>query len=107
MTARHLALKPRQRAFVAAVAGGASLAEAARQADYAPRSARQTGSALMKQTAIVAAVERRRQGGYTGEPPITSDPIVFLTWCMNDPEFVGMSERIKAASVLMAYRRKD
>ncbi len=95
-------LKPRQRAFVDGANRGLSLAAAARQAGYAAGSARQTGSRLMQHPAIIEALERRR-AGYTGEPPITDDPREFLIWCMNDPELLGMRERIAVASFLMAF----
>jgi hypothetical protein len=96
-------LKPRQRAFVDGVYRGLSLAAAARQAGYAAGSARQTGSRLMQHPYIIEALERRR-AGYTGEPPVTADPREFLIWCMNDPELLGMRERIAVASFLMAWR---
>lgn len=94
-------LKPRQRAFVDAVHGGATLASAARAAGYAASSARQTGSRLMQHPAIIAALERRR-AGYTGQPPVTDDPRAFLTWCMNDCEMLSLRERIGVAAYLMA-----
>ena len=102
MTPRHR-LKPRQRAFVDGVHRGLTLAEAARQAGYAASSARQTGSRLAQHPAIIAALERRR-AGYTGEPPVTKDPRVFLTWCMSDPEALGLVDRIRVAAFLMAWR---
>ncbi|GAO20488.1 hypothetical protein HF896_05350 [Alicycliphilus denitrificans] len=95
-------LKPRQRAFVDAVHGGATFAAAARAAGYAAGSARQTGSRLMQHPAIIEAMERRQQG-YNPEPPVTDDPREFLIWCMNDPELLSLRERIGVAAFLMAF----
>lgn len=96
-------LKPRQRAFVDGVYRGLSLAAAARAAGYAAGSARQTGSRLAQHPAIIAALERRQQG-YNPEPPVTDDPRQWLLWAMNDPELLGLRERIAVASFLMAWR---
>lgn len=100
---RRRSLNVRQKAFVTAVTAGASLAEAARQAGYAASSARQTGSRLMKRPNIIAALERRR-AGYTGSPPVGAAPREFLLWAMNDPEALGMGDRIRLAAFLMHYR---
>lgn len=95
-------LKPRQRRFVDAVHGGATLAAAAREAGYAASSARQTGSRLMQHPVIIEALERRRTG-YNPEPPVTDDPRAFLLWIMNDPEMLGMRERVGVAAFLTAF----
>ncbi|WP_049791314.1 hypothetical protein [Alicycliphilus denitrificans] len=96
-------LKPRQRAFVDAVHGGATFAAAARAAGYAAGSARQTGSRLAQYPAIIEALARRR-AGYNPEPPVTDDPRQFLIWAMNDVETLSVRDRIGVAAFLMACR---
>lgn len=94
-------LLPRQRKFADGIAAGLSGAEAARQAGYSAGRAKATAHRLKHNPAVQAAIERRLNG-YDPHPQF-DDPLQFLLWAMNDPEFGALRLRVKAAIATLPY----